>query len=63
MAVVKDDHVVQALAANRTYNAFDISVLPGDRGVVMTSVIPIASTRLRVELEHARIILASGYCD
>ena len=29
MAVVKDDHVVQALAANRTYNAFDISVLPG----------------------------------
>jgi hypothetical protein len=29
MAVVEDDHVVQALAANRTYNAFDISVLPG----------------------------------
>jgi hypothetical protein len=29
MAVVEDDHVVQALAANRTYDAFDISVLPG----------------------------------
>ena len=29
MVVVEDDHVVQALAANRTYNAFNISVMPG----------------------------------
>ena len=47
MALVEDHDVIQTLAANRAYNSLDESVLQGDRGAQTTSVIPIASTRLR----------------
>ena len=47
MALVEDDDVIQTLAANRAYNSLDESVLPRCSGALTTSVIPIASTRLR----------------
>lgn len=47
MTLVEDHDVIQALAPDRTDHALDASVLQGERGAVMTSVIPIAATRLR----------------
>src|SRR6266851_5949694 len=47
MALVEDEEVVQTLAAYRTDDPLDVSILPGERGAVMTSTMPIASTRRR----------------
>ena len=47
MRAIDDDHMIQTLAANRAYNSLDESVLPRCSGAQTTSVIPIASTRLR----------------
>jgi hypothetical protein len=47
MTLVEDHDVVATLAANRTDHALDVCVLQDERGAVMTSVIPIVSTRLQ----------------
>ena len=47
MALVEDQDIIQTLAANRTDHEFDVSFCQGERGAVMTSAIPIASTRLQ----------------
>jgi hypothetical protein len=47
MALVEDHDVIKTFAANRSYYPLDVSVLQGNRGAVMVSVMPIASTRPR----------------
>ncbi|MGO9605680.1 MAG: hypothetical protein ACLQAT_20225 [Candidatus Binataceae bacterium] len=39
--------MVETLAAERADRTLNVGILPGERGATMTSVIPIASTRLQ----------------
>ena len=52
MARIEDDEVIQTLAANRADQALDVGVLPGEQGAVTTSLMPIASTRLRKSVPY-----------
>ena len=45
--LVEDDDVIQAFAADRADEALDIGSLPGARGAVTTSLMPITRTRSR----------------
>src|SRR6266481_4237190 len=47
MALVEDHDVIDTLAANRTDHRSTHAFCQGDRGAVITSVMPIASTRLQ----------------
>jgi hypothetical protein len=44
MPLIEDDDVVQALAADRADDAFDVGILPGRAGAVRTAARPKAST-------------------
>jgi len=47
MALVEDDDVIQTLAGIEPITRSTYAFCHGDRGAVITSVIPIASTRLQ----------------
>ena len=49
MALVQDDHVIQAFTADTPDEPFDIGVLPRIPGAMTTSSIPIFRTRCRNE--------------
>jgi hypothetical protein len=49
MALVQDDHVIQALATDAPKEPLDIRILPRIRGAMTSSSIPICRTRCRNE--------------
>src|SRR5438105_2569186 len=47
VTLFEDDNLIQAFTADRTNETLGVGVLPGCRGAVITSAIPIARTRWR----------------
>ena len=45
MCLTPDDHMIEAFTADRPDRTFDISILPGDRGAMGRSRMPIARSR------------------
>ena len=52
---IRDDHVVEALAPNRSDEPLDVGVLPGDRGAVTTSSIHMAAMVLATAANTASL--------